>query len=117
MFQTHMTVGKPTTRRFRLLGLLMLSFMLSGMLFSLFTVKQAHALASNGNIGAIATSQVGGTCGNYYGCPYPGEWCAEFAKWVWNYADANLSGLTGAAGSFYTHGQDHGGAVNDPAGC
>src|SRR5260370_25911268 len=105
MFQTHTMVSKPTLWS-RLVGMFVASLMLGAMLFSLSTVGEAHALASNGNIGAIATSQVGGTCGNYYGCPYPGEWCAEFAKWVWNYADANLSGLTGAAGSFYTYGQN-----------
>jgi cell wall-associated NlpC family hydrolase len=38
----------------------------------------------------------------------PEYWCADFARWVWAEAGANISGLTAAAGSFYVYGQDHG---------
>ena len=113
MFQTQSTVGKPT-KQYRPLGLL-IGFLLLGLSFSLLaSTEKAFAAVSAGNIGAIATGQVGGTCGDYYGCPYPGEWCAEFAKWVWQNGDENISGLTGASGSFYVYGQNHGTLSNTP---
>ena len=112
MFQTQTTVGKPT-RWYRFLGLLVALFILGGIMFSA-TVQRADAAVSGGNVAAIANGQVGGTCGSYYGCPYPGQWCAEFGKWVWQHGDENVSGLTGAAGSFYVYGQNHGTLSNTP---
>ncbi|GAA0625562.1 hypothetical protein GCM10010174_51200 [Kutzneria viridogrisea] len=38
----------------------------------------------------------------------PEEWCADFAKWVWQNEGAQVDGLTAAAGSFYTYGQRKG---------
>jgi hypothetical protein len=35
----------------------------------------------------------------------PEYWCADFAIWVWKASGADVSGLTAAAGSFYTYGQ------------
>ncbi len=113
MFQTQSTVGKPT-RRYRLLGLVIAFLLICGALFTLTTVGHADAAVLGSNLGAIANGQVGGTCGDYYGCPYPGEWCAEFGRWVWQLGDENVAGLTGAAGSFYTYGQSHGTLSNTP---
>jgi len=112
MFQTQLTEDKPT-RWYRLLGLFVAFLLLGVAVFSLGT-KQAFAAVSGGNIAAIAQGQTGGHCSDYYGCPYPGEWCAEFAKWVWQNGDENVAGLTGAAGSFYVYGQNHGTLSSTP---
>ncbi len=45
----------------------------------------------------------------------PEYWCADFALWVWGQAGADTSGLTAAAGSFYTYGLDHGTLHSSPA--
>jgi hypothetical protein len=126
MFQTQMTASKPT-RWYQLLALLVASFLLAGFIFSLGTAGQAHAatisaqsssatpnLVSGSITGSLAGSQIGDTCGDYYGCPYPGEWCAEFARAVWQYSDADISGLTGASASFYQYGQNHHTLSNTP---
>lgn len=107
------TPAVKRTKWYRLLGLSIALLILCAILFSA-TVQQADAAVSGGNLAAIANGQVGGTCGDYYGCPYPGEWCAEFARWVWNLGDENVSGITGAAGSFYTYGQSHGTLSSTP---
>jgi hypothetical protein len=101
-------------------GLLIVLFILAGGLISLQFTTQAHAASqssavSGSNIANIALGQVGGTCSDYYGCPYPGEWCAEFAKWVWSDAGANVAGLTGASASFYDYGVSHKTLSNTPA--
>lgn len=44
----------------------------------------------------------------------PEYWCADFAMWVWAQAGADTSGLTAAAGSFYTYGLDHGTLHSSP---
>lgn len=36
-----------------------------------------------------------------------GEWCADFATWVWRQAGANVGGLTAAAASFASYGKSH----------
>jgi peptidoglycan hydrolase-like protein with peptidoglycan-binding domain len=36
------------------------------------------------------------------------SWCADFAKWVWRQAGANVGGLNPAAASFYQYGRSHG---------
>jgi len=45
----------------------------------------------------------------------PEYWCADFAIWVWANVGADVSGLTAAAGSFYTYGQNNGTLSNSPA--
>lgn len=125
MFQTQSTVGKPT-RWYRLLGLFIAFLLIGGALLTLTTAEQAHAATttmqssaipavSGSNIANIAKGQIGGTCGDYYGCPYPGEWCAEFGMWVWSHGGADISGLTAGAGSFYVYGQNHHTLSNTPA--
>jgi hypothetical protein len=76
--------------------------------------QSAHASSIGDTIAAIAQQQLGGTCGNYYGCPNPGEWCSDFARWVWSQAGANVSGLTGAASSFYDYGVRYGTLSSTP---
>ncbi|GAB2979125.1 hypothetical protein GCM10027076_16010 [Nocardioides montaniterrae] len=36
------------------------------------------------------------------------KWCADFAKWVWRQAGANVSGLNSSSQSFYNYGMNHG---------
>lgn len=107
-----MTGFRPT-RWYRFLGLLVALLLLGGIVFSA-TAENADAAVSGGNIGAIANGQVGNGCGSYYGCPYPGEWCAEFAKWVWQHGDEDVANITGAAGSIYQYGQSHGTLSSSP---
>src|SRR6185312_5116790 len=74
------------------------------------------AKASGDDIAGIALAQLGGhacypqvfgsSCTGNGGSPE--YWCADFAKWVWQQAGADTSGLTAAAGSFYVYGQNHG---------
>jgi hypothetical protein len=118
MLQIQSNVG-VTTRNHRLLlhfsGFLVVAVLIA-VLFSFTASGQAHAASGNSAattvvngslIAAIAKGQIGGHCSQYYGCPYPGEWCAEFARWVWYHGGANTSGLTAGAGSFYVYGQKH----------
>jgi hypothetical protein len=44
----------------------------------------------------------------------PEYWCADFAKWVWAAAGADVGGLTAAAGSFYCYGENNGTLSNKP---
>lgn len=109
---------------FRLPALLLIAFLLnSGIFHSLNTRGQAHAarlsssatqVVSGNHIASIAEGQIGGTCSNYYGCPFSGEWCAEFARWVWSQAGVNVSSLTAAAASFYDYGKNNGTLSNTP---
>ena len=74
------------------------------------------AKASGDDIASIALAELGGhacypqvfgsSCSGNGGSPE--YWCADFAKWVWQQAGADTSGLTAAAGSFYVYGQNHG---------
>src|SRR5215471_1930029 len=63
----------------------------------------AHADSGQG-VAATATSQLGNMCGSYPGaCSV--EWCAVFAKWVWNqHSVQNTNELNSAAISFYAYG-------------
>ncbi|MGW1642688.1 CHAP domain-containing protein [Streptomyces lavendulae] len=65
------------------------------------------AQAESQTVASIARGQVGGTCGDY-NCQYPGAWCAEFTRWVWNKAGANTSGISAAAVSIYQYGKNKG---------
>jgi hypothetical protein len=70
------------------------------------------------SIGALALQNVGaGACstnskgGMGFGTSCKGNggepeyWCSDFAIWTWQNSGADVSGLTAAAGSFYTYGQ------------
>jgi cell wall assembly regulator SMI1 len=73
----------------------------------------AHA-TSGPQIAQIAYAQLGKGCsGNGWQCD-PDEWCADFAKWVWQQAGVNTTGLTAGAGSFATYGQANGTIVTTP---
>lgn len=123
MFRTHIHVDK-SKRNHRLLpllsGFLVVAVLAGALVLSLNLRGGAHAAsatsaAANGSkIASIAKGQIGGHCSQYYGCPYPGEWCAEFAIWVWNHSGANTAGLTAGAGSFYLYGQKHQTLSNTP---
>ncbi|MCB5170182.1 CHAP domain-containing protein [Streptomyces bambusae] len=64
-------------------------------------------------VGQIARAQVGNTCGDY-NCQYPTAWCAEFTRWVWNKAGADISGITPAAVSIYDYGKRKGTVHSTP---
>lgn len=72
------------------------------------TAERIVAIAE-ANLGkkACSTNSAGGT-GYYTSCTGAGggpeAWCADFAKWVWAQAGANVDGLTPAAGSFGEYG-------------
>ncbi len=76
------------------------------------------ALANVGGM-ACGTNSLGGhafesSCTGNGG--QPEYWCADFAIWVWaNAGVSDIGGLTAAAGSFYTYGQNHGTLKNTPA--
>jgi hypothetical protein len=128
MLQAQSDVSKSTRNHQLLLQLswfLIVAVLIAAVLFSFTASGQAHAASTsasgnsvatvNGSlIAAIAKGQIGGHCSKYYGCPYPGEWCAEFARWVWYHGGANTSGLTAGAGSFYVYGQKHHTLSNTP---
>jgi hypothetical protein len=123
MFQTQLStdVSKGHRRSLPLLRGLLVIAVLAGALVFFASAGGAHAASVapatvNGDaIADIALGQIGGTCSQYYGCPYPGQWCAEFGMWVWNKADVNTSGLNAGAGSFYIYGQNHHTLSNTPA--
>ncbi|HEY4119804.1 MAG TPA: glycoside hydrolase domain-containing protein [Byssovorax sp.] len=82
---------------------------------------------SNGSVASIATANLGDTAcglnsagGHAYGSSCTGNggqpeyWCADFAKWVWQQAGADVDNLTAGAGSFYVYGQDHATLSNTP---
>jgi hypothetical protein len=68
--------------------------------------ESATAVANVGK-GACSTNSAGGA-GYYTSCHgnggSPENWCADFAKWVWMEAGADVSGLSPAAGSFGYYG-------------
>lgn len=125
MFQTQLPTGKPKgKRRFLplLSGFLVVALLAGALVFSVsargggaHAASAASASGSGSNIAHIALGQIGGHCSQYYGCPYPGEWCAEFASWVWSHAGANTSGITAGSGSFYIYGQNHHTLSNTPS--
>lgn len=68
-------------RWYRLPALLLLAFLLAGGMFlSINTGGQAHAATQvkGSTIASIAEGQRGGTCSQYYGCPYPGNGVRNF---------------------------------------
>jgi hypothetical protein len=123
MFQTPLPTNKPKRNRILLpllSGVLVLAVLAGALVFSVSSSGRAHAasvtpaLTTGDTIADIALGQIGGHCSQYNGCPYPGEWCAEFGIWVWSKADQNIWRLTAAAGSFYQYGQYHGTLSNTP---
>jgi surface antigen len=91
-------------------------------------VASSAAAVSGSSIATLATANVGqGACtkntlgGSAFESSCTGNggqpeyWCADFAIWVWANVGADVSGLTAAAGSFYTYGQDNGTLSNSPA--
>jgi hypothetical protein len=70
--------------------------------------------ATGSDVAAKAQSQLGGQCSQYYGCPDPGEWCADFARWVWAQNGLDISGLDGRAASFYEYGARNGTLSDTP---
>jgi len=73
--------------------------------------ERATSLAVSGStIASIALhqAQIVGQCGDYYGCLNPSNWCADFARWVWQQAGADISGLSAESGTFYLYGLSQG---------
>jgi hypothetical protein len=105
--------SKPSSSRHKAgaIGLMLVVLVLAG---GIFTSPSTAYAASGNTIASLATSQIGGTCGSYYGCPYPGEWCAEFARWVWGQVGLDVPSLTAASASFYDYGTAHGTLSNTP---
>jgi len=87
-------------------------------LTSLFVANAPVALAGTAtDVVTIAAENEGkgpcstnsrGAVGYYTSCTgaggSPEAWCADFAKWVWNEAGADVTGLTAEAGSFAKYG-------------
>ncbi|MFD8954718.1 CHAP domain-containing protein [Streptomyces xanthophaeus] len=65
------------------------------------------ANAESQAVASIARGEVGNTCGDY-NCKHPGAWCAEFTRWVWNKAGANVTGIDARAVSLYEYGKSKG---------
>lgn len=115
---------KSASRWQKCLGLVLIaSFLACCSLLPFMPGGQAHAatrpgsavpLVSGSTIASIAEGQIGGTCGDYYGCPDPGEWCSDFARWVWQQAGAYNAGLSAASGSFYVYGLSQGTLSSTP---
>jgi hypothetical protein len=86
------------------------------------------ASATTSSAGSLAAANVGKTAGSCAVHPstntlggsqfessctgvadgLPEYWCADFVKWVWRNSGLNVSGLTPAAESFRTYGQNYG---------
>lgn len=60
------------------------------------------ALANRNKTGCDVNSM--GQVGFYTSCQDAGNWCADFAKWVWEQAGAEVSGLNSGSGSFAVYG-------------
>jgi hypothetical protein len=93
---------------------LFLPFVPGGQAHAATRSRSAVPQVSGSNIASIAEGQIGGTCSDYYGCPDPGEWCSDFAMWVWQKAGAYISGLSAASGSFYVYGLSQGTLSSTP---
>lgn len=101
------------------------------LLLSIASAAPASAQPTAAQVGALAAANVGkgaGYCsivnssnntlgGRQFESSCTGNggageyWCADFAIWVWQHAGGGgitVSGLTAAAGSFYTYGASHG---------
>jgi|GEM_PF-3425209 len=73
------------------------------------TLGNNAASIANANLGngACSTNSAGGT--GYYGSCSGEEWCADFAKWVWNQAGyTDISDISSGAWTFAHHGATHG---------
>ncbi|MDK9497770.1 CHAP domain-containing protein [Streptomyces katrae] len=92
-------------RSSRMLTVALTSFVAAPMLAV--ALPAVSAQAESQTVASIARAQVGNTCGDY-DCQYPGAWCAEFTRWVWNKAGANTSGISAAAVSIYQYGKNKG---------
>ncbi|MFJ8163619.1 CHAP domain-containing protein [Streptomyces sp. NPDC096136] len=92
-------------RNSRLLASALTASVAAPLLATALPAVTAHAESQT--VASIARGQVGGTCGDY-NCQYPGAWCAEFTRWVWNKAGANTSGISAAAVSIYQYGKNKG---------
>ncbi|MCJ0871896.1 CHAP domain-containing protein [Streptomyces sp. AP-93] len=76
-------------------------------LLGLATAGTAHADSTA--VASIAKAQTGKGCSSFYGCPHPGQWCADFARWVWSQAGATpMTGIDSRAVSFYQFGKSNG---------
>ncbi|MGF1426709.1 CHAP domain-containing protein [Kitasatospora sp. LaBMicrA B282] len=69
--------------------------------------KTAGTCANAPTYNSLGGSQFETSCsGGYSGGPE--YWCADFAEWVWQHSGFATNGLTAAAASFYTYGQNNG---------
>ncbi|MFF4588223.1 CHAP domain-containing protein [Streptomyces sp. NPDC001388] len=71
-------------------------------------VPPAPTATTGEKIAKVANAQVGKNF-NDFDFHYPNAWCAEFVRYVWvNVGGIKTSGVTAAAGSLYTYGQNNG---------
>ena len=73
-------------------------------------LAQANLRVGNLPVGPCGPNSLGGTnfytsCTGDYGGPE--YWCADFVEWLWANNGVNISGLSAAAWSFYTYGQEN----------
>ena len=111
----HQSVVSTLTKSSRGLVFLLAVLLAGGALLTFNPAGRASAASPTGtDIATVALGQLGGTCSDYYNCPDPGEWCADFARWVWQQAGiADRTGLTGASASFYDYGANHNGSLSN----
>jgi hypothetical protein len=69
----------------------------------------AHASTAS-TVASTALGQLGQHCSTRYGmaCGVDNNWCSAFAKWVWNQAGINTTGIDTESGSFFGYGAAHG---------
>ena len=80
----------------------------------MFGTSTTASAATGNDVAAEAESQIGGHCSQYFNCLDPGEWCADFARWVWNQLGLKIDGLDGRAASFYEYGVRNGTLSDTP---
>lgn len=78
---------------------LALAALLAGSIAGLSVVPQADAATTLGNnIATLAKAQIKTDYSTY--APAGADWCAYFAKWVWQQSGADVTGVNGYANSF-----------------
>ncbi|MFD3699018.1 CHAP domain-containing protein [Streptomyces sp. NPDC058646] len=93
-----------SARRTRTLSIALAAFVAAPLMAVL---PAGLANAESQAVASIARGEVGNTCGDY-NCKHPSAWCAEFTRWVWNKAGANVTGIDARAVSLYEYGKNKG---------
>lgn len=116
MCQKQSVVG-TLTKSSRALVFLLAVLLAGGALLTFNPAGRASAASPTGaGIANVANGAIGDTCDQIFGtCPNPGEWCSDFAKWVWQQAGItkDVNELTAASSSFYDYGANHNGSLSN----